>query len=314
MRLIERKKSEPQIGPGLVQEFPVDHEVGLDSRFSVVLDCEEAKSKNSNEQKRIYRIRPEWLGFVVVIVIYGLSAWLTWRKWPDLLVDFGEQLYLPWRISLEAFSTDVTFTGGRSRHYTRAFQIIWCFALTLIVRILRWPWLVAVGVSAICRMLGSPDGHHNLYRVILVLAFGLQRDRELQLRYPIATRRGTVLSNSRFHFCVPLQKVRPILSDRVFAPTGLYDETDTLHRTDAGTCLRTIAKGEAKRISTASKLFVWSLPEGTCRCSFSFIFVNSKLAGQRAFGCTGWVPLPTSVSKSSTNGAWAGCSGFHTAK
>ena len=26
-------------------------------------------------------------------------AWISWRRWPDILVDFGSQLYLPWQIS-----------------------------------------------------------------------------------------------------------------------------------------------------------------------------------------------------------------------
>ena len=28
----------------------------------------------------------------------GLLAW-SWRKWPDPLVDFGRELYVPWQIT-----------------------------------------------------------------------------------------------------------------------------------------------------------------------------------------------------------------------
>jgi hypothetical protein len=45
---------------------------------------------------------------------------LSWRKWPDLLVDFGTQLYLPWQISSGAvLYRDVMYlTGGPlSQHY-----------------------------------------------------------------------------------------------------------------------------------------------------------------------------------------------------
>ncbi|MBU6409444.1 MAG: hypothetical protein KGR98_03555, partial [Verrucomicrobia bacterium] len=35
---------------------------------------------------------------IVAVVFFGLAA-LTWRKWPDIIVDFGAQLYIPWRLS-----------------------------------------------------------------------------------------------------------------------------------------------------------------------------------------------------------------------
>lgn len=43
--------------------------------------------------------KAEWLGLSAVA---GLAAWLlaaSWRKWPDTLVDFSRELYVPWRIA-----------------------------------------------------------------------------------------------------------------------------------------------------------------------------------------------------------------------
>jgi hypothetical protein len=40
-----------------------------------------------------------WLGLMLVGCVLVMAAWLSWRRWPDLVVDFGMQLYLPWRIS-----------------------------------------------------------------------------------------------------------------------------------------------------------------------------------------------------------------------
>ncbi|HXR45966.1 MAG TPA: glycosyltransferase family 39 protein [Candidatus Limnocylindrales bacterium] len=40
----------------------------------------------------------KWAGLAVVAVAFVVLAVVTWRKWPDVLVDFGLQLYLPWRI------------------------------------------------------------------------------------------------------------------------------------------------------------------------------------------------------------------------
>jgi len=181
MRPIEDKKPEPQIGPGMVQEFPVGNDVRLDSRFSMVLDWEEAKSKQSNRQKRIYRIWPECLGFVVVIVTYGLSAWLTWRKWPDLLVDFGEQLYLPWRISVgSVLYRDVMYlTGGPLSQYYHAglFKLFGVSFLTLIISNL------AIGLGLLLlmyrRFVECADALTSTticVGVILVLAFGQYSD------------------------------------------------------------------------------------------------------------------------------------------
>jgi hypothetical protein len=48
------------------------------------------------------RLRPVWEGLVISSLIVGSFLWLlvkTWYTWCDPLVDFGEQLYLAWRVS-----------------------------------------------------------------------------------------------------------------------------------------------------------------------------------------------------------------------
>src|SRR5215831_10677178 len=37
-----------------------------------------------------------WTG-LAGLVIYFLAV--SWRKWPDPLIDFGRELYLPWRLA-----------------------------------------------------------------------------------------------------------------------------------------------------------------------------------------------------------------------
>ena len=40
-------------------------------------------------------------------------AGLSWRKWPDPLIDFGQQLYVPWRLSRGAILYhDVSYVYG----------------------------------------------------------------------------------------------------------------------------------------------------------------------------------------------------------
>ena len=46
-------------------------------------------------------------------IAFTLLAWLGWRKWPDPLIDFGQQLYVPWRLSRGAvLYHDVSYVYG----------------------------------------------------------------------------------------------------------------------------------------------------------------------------------------------------------
>jgi hypothetical protein len=54
-----------------------------------------------------------WAGLALVGGVFFIAAALSWRRWPDVLVDFGMQLYLPWRISEGAgFGRDVMYLPG----------------------------------------------------------------------------------------------------------------------------------------------------------------------------------------------------------
>ena len=45
------------------------------------------------------RLARRWSPVVVLSLLFvGLTVW-SWRKWPDPLVDFGRELYLPWQIN-----------------------------------------------------------------------------------------------------------------------------------------------------------------------------------------------------------------------
>jgi hypothetical protein len=311
MRHIEHKKSEPQIGPGPVQEFPVGNEVDLDSRFSVVLDCEEAKSKNSNKQKRIYRIWPEWLGFIVVIVTYGLSAWLTWRKWPDLLVDFGEQLYLPWRISVgSVLYRDVMYlTGGPLSQYYHAglFKLFGVSFLTLIVSNL------AIGLGLLLlmyrRFVECADAMTSTticVGVILVLAFGQYSDignYNFVTPYCHEVWHGVVLSILAISFLASwLQKERAIFAMGSGFCAGLV----FLTKPDVFTALMLsfaaayIIAVKLKGFRAVSKLFVWSFGSAILPLLVFLIYFRQFESWQDSARSVvfAWVPLlTTSVSK-----------------
>jgi hypothetical protein len=77
-----------------------------------------------------------WLGLGVVALLFGLAAALTWRKWPDILVDFGTQLDTPWRILQGAvlYRDLFYFAGGPFSQYFNAllFKIFGVSFTTLI--------------------------------------------------------------------------------------------------------------------------------------------------------------------------------------
>jgi hypothetical protein len=83
------------------------------------------------------RLSPQSQGLFVVVLAYFAAAALTWRKWPDLLVDFGEQLYLPWRLaSGDVLYRDVMYltAGPLSQYYHAAlFKLFGVSLLTIVI-------------------------------------------------------------------------------------------------------------------------------------------------------------------------------------
>jgi hypothetical protein len=42
---------------------------------------------------------PGWFGPGLIATAAAIMLFVSWRKWPDLLIDFGQQLYLAWQMS-----------------------------------------------------------------------------------------------------------------------------------------------------------------------------------------------------------------------
>jgi 4-amino-4-deoxy-L-arabinose transferase-like glycosyltransferase len=54
-----------------------------------------------------------WAGFAIITLAFAAGAALTWRKWPDLIIDFGQQLYIPWQLSQGAvLYRDIFYMAG----------------------------------------------------------------------------------------------------------------------------------------------------------------------------------------------------------
>ena len=64
---------------------------------------------------------PRWLGPAVIAATFAaLAAW-SWRKWPDVQIDFGNQLYLPWQVTLgKALYRDIDYGEGPLSIYANA--------------------------------------------------------------------------------------------------------------------------------------------------------------------------------------------------
>jgi hypothetical protein len=73
----------------------------------------------------------------VVAAVFLTGAALTWRRWPDLIIDFGPQLYMPWRIAEGAvlYRDLFYFSGGPLSQYFHAalFKQFGASFLTIIV-------------------------------------------------------------------------------------------------------------------------------------------------------------------------------------
>jgi hypothetical protein len=66
-------------------------------------------------------VSAEWLGWVALVALTLFYLNLSWRKWPDPLIDFGRELYLPWRLANSAvLYRDVENIKGPLSQYLNA--------------------------------------------------------------------------------------------------------------------------------------------------------------------------------------------------
>jgi hypothetical protein len=66
-------------------------------------------------------IFPRWCdGFIIMLAAGLMLAW-TWRTWPDPLVDFGRELYVPWQITMgRVLYRDIAYFNGPLSPYVNA--------------------------------------------------------------------------------------------------------------------------------------------------------------------------------------------------
>lgn len=86
----------------------------------------DARFRARAPESRVVQI-PRWIDSVLLLAVGAALVSITWRKWPEVLVDFGQQLYIPWRLaSGERLYSDIAFLHGPLSQY---FNSLWFRAI-----------------------------------------------------------------------------------------------------------------------------------------------------------------------------------------
>jgi hypothetical protein len=113
---------------------------------------------------------------VLAPVFVALAAW-SWRRWPDLLVDFGQQLYIPWRLTAgERLHQEITLLHGPLSQYLNALWFVLfgtSFTVLIIVNLIVLALLTWI-VYRIVRLVGSPLTA-TVSCVVLLCVFGFSQ-------------------------------------------------------------------------------------------------------------------------------------------
>ena len=99
------------------------------------------------------------LGLALLAVAFvALTSW-SWKKWPDVLVDFGRELYVPWQLaSGQTLYADIAYFNGPLSPWLNSvlFRVFGVSLTTLVVANLLLLLLVAAMVYALVRQVGRP--------------------------------------------------------------------------------------------------------------------------------------------------------------
>jgi Dolichyl-phosphate-mannose-protein mannosyltransferase len=101
-------------------------------------------SRNLLSQKRVIQTQnsPEklewmktWAGPSLIAIVFILMAFWSWRKWPDLLIDFGQQLYIPWQLASGKllYKDIVILHGPLSQHFNALWFKLFGPSLTVVI-------------------------------------------------------------------------------------------------------------------------------------------------------------------------------------
>jgi hypothetical protein len=76
------------------------------------------------------------ISLLLIAFLGAVMAWMSWNKWPDPLVDFGRELYVPWQISEgAALYRNLSYFNGPFSPYLNAllFRLLPSHLMTLVI-------------------------------------------------------------------------------------------------------------------------------------------------------------------------------------
>lgn len=99
-----------------------------------------------------------WSGPALILAGGACMLWLGWRRWADVLIDFGNQLYIPWQIAQgEVLYKDLFYVFGVLSPYLHAL-IFWIFGPGALYLSLFNIGLTLVLTAVIYKMVDSLSG------------------------------------------------------------------------------------------------------------------------------------------------------------
>ena len=140
----------------------------------------ENRAKVASERSSALLRTARGRGALVVLALACLLTWLTWRAWPDVFVDFGRELYLPWRVlEGEVLYADLAaFNGPLSVYWNAGWMWLFGGATGLFVSNLLWLGVLLVCMERLAWRLSHGTPHRALATTaslcvfLLVFAFG----------------------------------------------------------------------------------------------------------------------------------------------
>jgi 4-amino-4-deoxy-L-arabinose transferase-like glycosyltransferase len=95
---------------------------------------------------------------LVLPVILGLGLWWSWGTWPDVLIDFGRELYVPWRLTEgDVLYRDLAYFNGPLSPYLNAFWFR-VFGPRLLTLVIANAIVLSLAVALIYRLAAAIAG------------------------------------------------------------------------------------------------------------------------------------------------------------
>lgn len=117
-----------------------------------------------------------WSGPIAIVVAGFVMAYWSWRAWPDVLVDFGRELYVPWQLAEgKVLYADIAYLNGPLSPYLNAlwFRILGVSILTLaLCNICLLAVLVGLVFHLFNRISGRLASSCACLTLVMVFAFG----------------------------------------------------------------------------------------------------------------------------------------------